>query len=173
MSSKTSIKHSDLTRFPIFADLSAVQLEKIWAIIREKTYRADEEITHEGESGKFLFLLLEGEVEVSKSLTLMVGREGLDTRDKSLRRLRADEGPYFGEMVLLDEESRRTATIKALKECRVGMIDRSELLMICETDKELGYLILRNIARTMAKRLDKANQDILKLTTAFSLALQS
>jgi hypothetical protein len=37
----------------------------------------------------------------------------------------------------------------------------------------MGYQILQNIANTLAKRLEKANQDIMKLTTAFSLALQS
>ena len=44
-----------------------------------------------------------------------MGREGLDTRDKSLTMLRAEEAPYFGEMALLREDSRRTATVKAVE----------------------------------------------------------
>ena len=46
------------------------------------------------------------------------------------------------------------------------------MLALFEKDPDFGYKVIRNIAQTLAERLEKANQDILKLTTAFSLALQ-
>lgn len=164
---------NDLSRFPILQGLNDSQLHKVREIVREKKTAAGEMITKEGEHGDTLFLLLAGSVEVSKSLTLHMGREGLDTRDKSLTVLRADEAPYFGEMALLREDSRRTASVKAVEVCVLGIIHRQDFIALCEKDVALGYRLLLNIAKTLVGRLEKMNQDILKLTTAFSLALKS
>ncbi|NLP12497.1 cyclic nucleotide-binding domain-containing protein [bacterium] len=163
----------DLHRFPIFQGLSAKNLEEVRRILHEKKIAAGEFITREGERGDALYLLLAGRVEVSKSLTLMTGRNDLNTRDKSLVVLRAEDAPYFGEMALLKEDSSRTAAVKTLEECTVGVIRRKDFIALCETDTGLGYRLLLNIARTLVGRLEKMNQDILKLTTAFSLALKN
>jgi len=170
---KNQIAKQKLSRFPIFADLTSDQLQRVEDILIENEFNEGEEITKEGERGEELFVLLHGSVEVSKSLTLMVGRGDVDTRDKSLIQLRSENAPYFGEMAVLRKGSRRSATVKALESCSVGIIRRKDLIALCESDKEIGYIVLRNIAVDLAERLEKANQDILKLTTAFSLALQS
>ena len=83
----------NLTKFFIFDKLSAAQLGKINSILQEESFDAGEVITREDEVGDALFLLLKGTVEVSKSLTLMVGKGDLDTRDKSLIHLKADDLP--------------------------------------------------------------------------------
>jgi CRP/FNR family transcriptional regulator, cyclic AMP receptor protein len=163
----------ELKRYPIFADLTEQQLIEVRQILHEKKIAANEIITKEGEHGDQLFLLLSGSVEVSKSLTMMMGRDGLDTRDKSLMIMRAENTPYFGEMALLKEDSLRSATIKAIEECIVGIIHRQDFLDLCRGDSELGFKLIMNIAKTLAIRVEKMNQDILKLTTAFSLALKS
>ena len=170
---KNEIAKQKLSRFPIFTGLSSDQLHRAENILIEKEFNEGEEITKEGERGEELFVLLQGSVEVSKSLTLMVGRGDVDTRDKSLIQLRSENAPYFGEMAMLRKDSRRSATVKALESCSIGIIRRKDFIALCESDKEIGYVILRNIAVHLAERLEKANQDILKLTTAFSLALQS
>ena len=167
------IGKDNISRFPIFAGLSLEQQQRVAQIIAHKNFDAGEEIAKEGEQGDELFLLLAGEVEVSKSLTLLVESENMDKKDKSLVHLKAEFAPYFGEMAILKRDSKRSATVKTVKECRVGVIKRKDLIQLCESDKELGYLILLNIAKHLAENLTKANQDILKLTTAFSIALQN
>ncbi len=162
-----------LSRFSMFADLLPDQLQKVEDILQQKRYEVGEEIAREGEHGDELYLLLRGKVEVSKSLTLMVGRGDIDTRDKSLIQLRAEDAPYFGEMSLLLENSLRSATVRAVEASQIGIIKHKDFVQLCESDRELGFCVLLNIAKTLAIRLEKANQDILKLTTAFSLALQS
>jgi len=165
--------NNSISKFPIFSGLSTDQLDKIRKIIVEKKYKSGQDIIREGEKGEDFYLLFKGGVEVSKSLTLLVGRSDIDTRDKSLIQLKAEDAPYFGEMSVVMKDAKRSATVKAMNECVVGIIKRSDLLKLCELDFEMGYQILQNIANTLAKRLEKANQDIMKLTTAFSLALQS
>ena len=161
-----------LSGFSIFNELNAEQLEKVSLILVVETFNKGEVIIREGEKGDSLFLLLKGNVEVSKTLTLMVGRGDLDKRDKALIQLHADKAPFFGEMAILSKDSKRSATVRTLEECVIGIIKRSDLMELCEKDKEIGYIILKNMAKKLAVNLEKANQDILKLTTAFSLALQ-
>jgi len=161
-----------LSSFPIFHSLSASQLAKVQEIIHEKKHSADETVLREGEHGDCMYLLLSGEVEVSKSLTLVLGRGDVGQRDKSLTRFNADDCAYFGEMAMLREDSTRSATVKVLRDSVLGQISRDDFLRLCESDAELGYRIMRNMAWTLCRRMEKTNQDILKLTTAFSLALQ-
>jgi CRP-like cAMP-binding protein len=128
-------------------------------------------ITREGEEGDPLYLLLKGSVEISKILTLMVGRGNVDTREKSLIHLHAEDLAYFGEMAMLRANNRRSASVKALENSTVAVIKRDDLLNLCEQDTGLGYRLFVNIATRLAAHLDKANEDITKLTTAFSLVL--
>ena len=163
---------NQLKNFPLFFGLTLPQLDMLEQIVHEKSYDANEHITREGDAGDELFLLLKGKVEISKSLTLLVGRGDLDTREKSLTQLKAEDAVYFGEMAILQEQRVRSATTKTVEDCIVGIIKKDDLLALFEKDPDFGYKVIRNIAQTLAERLEKANQDILKLTTAFSLALQ-
>ncbi len=167
-----AVNEKELKKFDIFSGLSSGQINKISNIVKEKKYSTGEIIIKEGEEGLDLFLLFKGSVEVSKSLTLLVGRGDLDIREKSLKQFRAENGPYFGEMSLVNEGAKRTATVKALEKCYVGIVNRTDLLNLCDQDNGLGYRLMLNIAATITEHLKKANQDIMKLTTAFSFALQ-
>lgn len=162
----------ELERFDIFTGLSSEKLEQMEKIITRRDFPAGSYIIQEGDDAAELYLLLEGSVQVSKKLTLLAeaGEEG--AWDKSLVKLDSKDAPHFGEMAILKEEHRRSATVKALTDCCVGILDKKKLLSLCDYDKELGYIVMSNIAKRLAKNLEKANQDILKLTTAFSLALQ-
>ncbi|HOT97882.1 MAG TPA: cyclic nucleotide-binding domain-containing protein [bacterium] len=168
-----AITRQELAPFPIFDGLTAEQVDKILAIVGEQRVAAGESIIREGEIGDALYLLLDGRVEVRKNLTLNLGHGGLDAREKSLVALRADQAPYFGEMALLKADSLRTATVQAVAECRVGVLHHDAFTRLCESDTALGYKVLLNIAKTLVVHLERTNQDVLKLTTAFSLALQS
>lgn len=165
--------NNNISRFSIFAGLSKEQQDRIVNIISPYRFSAGEEIAQEGQKGDELYLLLAGEVEVSKRLTLLVDDKNMDAKDKSLIHLKDEFAPYFGEMALLNIESERSATVKAVKDCSVGIIKRNDLQQLCQSDKELGYIVTLNIAKDLARNLEKANQDILKLTTAFTLALQN
>jgi CRP-like cAMP-binding protein len=161
-----------LSKFPILRDLSRSQLSKVGEATKERRYEAGQTILKEGEMGETMFLLLDGEVEVSKTLTLMIDRSNVDKRDKSLTRLSADDYACFGEIALVSDYHRRTATVRTLSKCVLGEIGREEFIKLCEADTQMGYLLMRNIASAVSCSLDKANKDLLKLTTAFSLALQ-
>ncbi len=161
-----------LKKIPIFTGLSDAQLAKVMRIMRVESVDEGASIIREHEHGTDMFILLSGEVEVSKTLLLKIAGRGLDQRDKMLQKLSAADYAFFGEMGLFDERSERSASIIALTACDIAVIAKDDFFRLADSDTELGYKILRNIVRIISVRLEKNNRDVLKLTTALSLALE-
>jgi len=160
-----------LKKVPLFADISDEKLASIAHITYERIVDAGTSIVKEGEKGSDLYILVDGEVEVSRTLLLKIAGQGLDQRDKSLIRLTANDHAFFGEMALFDESSERSASVTAKSQCVLACISRDKFFKLAEADKEIGYRVLKNIVTILISRLDKTTNDVLKLTTALSLAL--
>ena len=126
----------------------------------------------EGDVGDSIFLLLEGEVEINQALTLSMNKSEADNREKAIIKLSSEIKPLFGEMSLFNEGDRRTASVKALSDCKLAKILKEELFEVCDAHPATGYKVMQNLCRTLCGNLVKANQNVLKLTTAFSLILE-
>jgi len=163
------IDRERLQRFLLFAGLGDAQLDVIAKSVRLKRFEEKQEIIREGEIGGELFLLLEGEIEITKRLTLY-SRDGADEKEKSLIRLKDKDNVFFGEMTLFDG-AERSATITALSKVTVGILSKERIQEIAKEDASIGYHMYYNIGRTLSGNLRRANRDILKLTTAFCMAL--
>ena len=79
--------------------------------------------------------------------------------------------PQFGEMSIFSEGDVRTANVRAQTDCTLAKIDKEDLFKICNDNPKIGFLVMRNLGRIITQNLIKANQNVLKLTTAFSLIL--
>ncbi len=145
---KNSIPDIDLGRTAIFAGIPENKLAKISAIMNLKDFPVNYIVMKEGETGGSLYILLNGEVEVSKSLVLRSSGATVDPRDKSRIRLTSKSQPFFGEMSLFDKESVRTATVRAVTPCRFAVIDLAEFVKLAESDHEIGYRTFVNISAT-------------------------
>lgn len=99
------------TVFPI-EDVQ-LKLESTKAIA-QLHFTPGEIIFHEGDIGDYLYIIMEGEVEVLKQ------REGKDVRVATL-----GQGAFFGEYALLNER-KRTATIRALKPTDLIALQKSD-----------------------------------------------
>lgn len=156
----------------LFANLSEPQIKKIMTIMSLSDVKKGQVITREGETGNTMFILIRGEVEISKGLVLPQMTRQSSMLDKAFARLSDKQHPFFGEMALFMENPERSATIKALKPCMLAVLEKAALLNLIENDQSIGAVIYKNISAELTKRLIKSNKDILKLTTAFSLALE-
>jgi hypothetical protein len=102
----------------IFAAASRSVLERLARAATEVSFRAGTVIVREGEAAEFLYVLVEGEVEVTAR-----GEGG--GPERVLRRMTAPS--YFGEIGVL-ERIPRTATVTAVGACRCEQIDGETLL---------------------------------------------
>ncbi|MHB8618844.1 MAG: cyclic nucleotide-binding domain-containing protein [Chloroflexota bacterium] len=183
------VKPEQISRINYFAGLTEAQAARVAEIVRVDLAAAGRDIVTDGDVGDSMFLLLQGQVEVSKHLHVK-GADGFHQARKALIRLESKDPPpderplaesnvltipgFFalGEMALFDEQSRRSATITATTRCELGVIMNADFMALAEADTALGYRVFRNIARKLSEDLNRANQDVLNLTTAFSFALQ-
>jgi CRP-like cAMP-binding protein len=113
-------------------------------IASEEKFDDGEIIFEEGKSGDWVCVVLEGSVEVSKNVSggkFVLGKLG--------------PGEIFGELALLGA-IKRTATVRAIGETTVGIIDREFL------DKELNKMSsgLRNVVVSTAQRFKKVIERI-------------
>lgn len=161
---------SVLADIPLFEGLVIEQLKVIELVARKKHWPNGEAILREGEQGEVMYILTRGSVEVSRTVTLSLSRTTVGEGEKSIVRLDAATHPSFGEMALL-EKSLRGATVTALTDCELLEISREDFDRVCQADPVLGFAVMRNVARQLSARLRRTNQDVLKLSTALSLAL--
>ena len=110
--------------------------------------------------------------EISKSLLLSPFSSENSLQEKALNRLTEQHHSFFGEIALFLDKPERSASIKAVRPCSLAVLQKEELLLMLDKDPTIASIIYKNISAELCIRLIKSNKDILKLTTAFSLALE-
>jgi voltage-gated potassium channel len=93
-----------LADVPFFQQLMAPRIADLVRALRPRFARADEIVVRKGEEGDSMFIIAEGEVEVE----LGGGREPVIL----------GPGQFFGELALI-ERTTRTATVRAIEECKL------------------------------------------------------
>ncbi len=138
-----------LRKTDLFRGLNKDELGKITGISAKESYRQNEQIFAEGERGDKFYLILNGEVRISKIID-GVGEEALKVLKK---------GEYFGEMSLIDDEPRSAYAI-ANTDVDLMVIDRKDFEKLLSEDKELAYKLLWSFVRTLSQRLRETNEKI-------------
>jgi CRP/FNR family transcriptional regulator, cyclic AMP receptor protein len=124
-----------LRRVPLFADLDKKELEGIANSLKERTFRAGETITSEGESAVGFFVIQEGEAKVTVG-----GQE----------RGRLGPGDYFGEIALIAQTG-RTATVTADTDVRCLGMTFWEFRPLVEENGKIAWKMLQSLARKMSE----------------------
>ena len=154
----------------VFNGLKNEDLSEVLRIVREKRFQKGETIMQEGDEGTTMYMLIEGELGISKALTMKFGENDYRKTEKALNRLTAKDHPIFGEMALIAKD-KRSASIVANTDCRLLEINRDDFIRLVESKPELGVRILLNLSEMLISRLRQSSQDVIRLTTALSIAL--
>jgi CRP/FNR family cyclic AMP-dependent transcriptional regulator len=157
-----------LRKIFLFQDLEDGEIKRVLGRAPLREFPAGAIIIQEGEPGDSMFIMFEGEVEITKQLTLILGDDL--PRERVMTRLRAEDGVSFGEMALLENEV-RSATVTALTDCRLLELHREEFLEVVRQQPPMGNKLLLRLAQLLSKHLRKTNQDVVKLTTALAISL--
>lgn len=166
------MNNEQLKKFTIFSDLTDDELNHFSDALKEVKMEKGQQFITEGEEGDCIYLLLEGEVQINQALTLSMNKSESDNREKAILKLSSDINPLFGEMSMFNDGDRRTANVRAETTCILVKLDKLDLYNICEKNPNVGFKVMRNLGRIISGNLVKANQNVLKLTTAFSLILE-
>jgi len=147
---------SRLREIYLFKNLSERVLGEVAALAYTEEFNRGEKIVSEGEAGDKFYLILSGEVRISKTI-VGIGEEALAI---------LKPGNYFGEMALLDDESTRSADATADKRCTLSVITRRDLEQLLSQNKDLAYELLWSFVRTLSSRLRETNAKMTFLAAA-------
>lgn len=131
-----------LERVPIFAGLQVEVLQDLEAHGHWREVADGEWMVREGESGREMFILTQGEAEV-------VIHSGT-SQEVVLARLKS--GDFFGEMCLI-ECMPRAASVRACGRVRLLSLPVSELHHVFQLWPEQYAILILNIARDLSRRL--------------------
>jgi CRP/FNR family transcriptional regulator len=142
-----ALKTMDLCR-----TLSVADLDAIAAIVETRNIAAGKNLFREGDPGDGLFLVISGEIKVTK---LAPGGEHL------LARL--GPGGVLGEMSLVTADA-RSATGNALVDTRVLHMPAARFRALLAADSVAAHKVVAAIAELLARRLATMNGVVLELT---------
>ncbi|MBL8437910.1 MAG: cyclic nucleotide-binding domain-containing protein [Zoogloeaceae bacterium] len=137
----TSEHITRLQETPVFGGLRADALEFLVDASKQMTFPAGTLVIREGDLGDKIYVIEAGRVEVVKAL-------GDDERVLKV----LGPGECFGEMALLDI-SPRSATVRAMEDCRALEIPAAALFKLYERDLEQFTLLTLNMGREVSRRL--------------------
>lgn len=146
-----------LRALPIFKELTDAELEQIAEICEEKSYAAGEYVFHEGEPGNRLYIVLEGEIRISRQIP-GAGEEALAV---------LKHGAMFGEMAVFDRSERSTDAI-AHAGARLLTVSRAEFEILLDFNRDIAYKVLWAVVRVLSTRL-RATNDSLRSVLAMSM----
>jgi CRP-like cAMP-binding protein len=134
----------------LFEDFDPEELEGLARYMR--CYRAPlgSEIIHEGDTGDFMLLLLEGNVEIVKK----------DVRGLAQIMGTAGPGKTLGEMSLIDGEP-RFASCVALDIATVAVLDRESLSRLIAEEPRIGVKLMMELLMLLNQRLRSVSSQLL------------
>lgn len=137
-----------LRSLSVFYGLTPWELVQVERVLHERRYGINESVFNEAELGACMYIVLEGEVGIFKT----VGEW-----DVELARVEARS--FFGEMALLDEAP-RSAQARSLSATSLLALSKPDLEMLVDRHPRLGSKILRNLGQLLSVRLRQANENL-------------
>ena len=116
-----------LAKAPLFAALSRQELGELAKATEDLEVEEGKVLTREGDLGREFFVIVEGEVSVTQA-----GNE--------IRKL--GPGDFFGEIALIYENARRTATVTASSPLRFFVLTRQSFRSLLEHQPEIEEKVM-------------------------------
>ena len=137
-----------LRQIPFLTNLSETALNMLALQCPLRVLAQAEILFREGDPGGSLYVVLDGEIEITHSLDATLVTFGSITA-----------GDFFGEMCVFEKQP-RSATVRAIGQARVLTVDKKNLLRQITVDPTLAF----NLLEKMSARIRTLNQQVAWLT---------
>ncbi len=148
-----------LKNIPLFKKIAEqpALLDRVIAVLEPRSIPKGRKIIGEGDTGEEMYILLKGEIEIS--------RFTLEKESYTVAKLNDAMNIFFGELALVDND-KRSATVTALTDCEILVLTRAKFLELGRDHSDIGWNLALEIAAMVSGRLRKANEDSLVLFEA-------
>ena len=141
-----------LNTVPAFEDFSRQEIEMLEQAMTVRDFPDGHVFVQEGESADTLFLIVDGEVVVTRKRVEKLGSEFL---------ARLGPGEMFGLLALIDRGA-RSATCTAEGPVRVAYLPRNAFELLFKGNARIGYHFQQLIARQLVHDTRAATATLLK-----------
>jgi CRP/FNR family cyclic AMP-dependent transcriptional regulator len=133
----------------IFKDLDDDEIQQVAEVCKPEDFVSGEYIFREGENGNRLYLVVEGEVRISRNVP--------GSGEEALAVLKT--GALFGEMAVFDRSERSTDAISN-GGTKTLTISRPDFEILLDFNRELAYKVLWACVRLLSARLRSTNDSL-------------
>jgi serine/threonine protein phosphatase PrpC/CRP-like cAMP-binding protein len=141
---RLALKREVLAKMPLFARLSERELLRVMQAVEVRGYADGETVINEGDKGDELFIVLDGQVKVSRGGSTLT---------------HLGPGEHVGEMALIRSVP-RSATVSAEGPAELIAIRRSDFFEILRKEHELAVKMLWQFLGVLADRLDQTSSEL-------------
>jgi CRP-like cAMP-binding protein len=138
-----------LKKVAIFKDLDGEELIQVAEVCKREKFVSGEFIFREGETGNRLYLIVDGDVRISRDVP--------GSGEEALAVLKP--GAIFGEMAVFDRTERSTHAISN-GGTTVLTISRADFEMLLDFNREMAHKVLWACVRILSSRLRSTNDSL-------------
>ncbi len=139
-----------LSRNPLMVSLPRWEISRLIATLRQLEFPPGIVLFHEGDHGDRLYFILEGQLEIIKSL---------GTPDEHLLNI-CPAGDYVGEMCLLDPDRLRTASVRTASLVRLLEMTQADLDSLLHEHPSVGYAMARLLSQRLHASETKMSREL-------------
>jgi len=146
----------------LFKDLSESELKFLENIVHVRHFHASEPVFRQGEVGVGMYIIVKGRVEI------FVTEDSSNIEEEGhnifITHLLAND--FFGELSLVEENGRRTASATARDETTLIGFFKPDLMEILKRSPSAGIKILFRLSEVLGRRLKETTDKVSDLRSA-------
>jgi len=141
----------------LFKDLSSSELQIMTDFLHIRHYRPAELIFRQNEIGVGMYIILKGKVDIHTESNIIDDGHGGDFIT------RLEDGDFLGELSLIEENGRRTASARAMNECSLLGFFQPDLKNLLQSQPDIAAKILLKLSKVLGRRLSETATKITEL----------
>jgi CRP-like cAMP-binding protein len=149
--------HEFFKKISVLSSFSDNEVRLFTKYLHRREFTPNEVIFRQGDSGYGFYFIFSGSVNIYSN------HQTVNAEDPGDLIVRLEKRQYFGEMGLLEEFNRRSATIIAAENTVLLGIFKPDLERMLEVHPVLGAKFLRETALIMANRMGQLTREIVSL----------
>lgn len=149
--------HEFFKKISVLSSFSDNEVRLFTKYLHRREFATNEVIFRQGDSGYGFYFIFSGSVNIYSN------HQTLNSDDPGDLIVRLEKRQYFGEMGLLEEFNRRSATVIAAENTVLLGIFKPDLERMLEIHPVLGAKFLRETALIMANRMGQLTREIVSL----------
>lgn len=142
----------------LFRDLTDSEVRFVERCVHVRHYHSGESVFRQGEVGVGMYLVVKGRVEI-----YVVDPNATSDESREIYVTQLLAGDFFGELSLVEENGRRTATAVAREEAMLIGFFKPDLMEILSRRPAMGTKITLRLAEVLGRRLKETTEKVSEL----------